>query len=82
MKSQASDEKRANMSKQIKIGTTTQDNGEGASTWCGIKRVDRKEDGIEFVAMTHQGERKVYASAAPAAKFLASRGFTAEGKRI
>ena len=68
--------------KEIKIGTTDQPNGEGASTWCGIKRVDRKEDGIEFVAMTHQGERKVYASVGPAAKFLASRGFSPMGERL
>ena len=67
---------------EIKFGTTTQENGEGASTWCGIKRVDRKEDGIEFMAMTHQGERKTYASVGPAAKFLASRGFSPMGKRL
>jgi len=71
-----------NEANEIRYGTTTQDNGEGASTWCGIKRVDRKEDGIEFVAMTHQGERKVYGTAKAAAKFLASRGFSPMGTRI
>lgn len=67
------------MKNEIKFGTTMQANGEGSSTRCGIVRVDMKEDGIEFRAMTHQGELKRYATAKAAAKFLKSRGFSPMG---
>lgn len=68
--------------KEITIGITTQSNGEGASSRCGIVRVDMKEDGVEFRAMTFQGELKTYGSAKAAAKFLASRGFGPTGQTL
>lgn len=72
----------ATTTKGIKIGITTQPNGEGSSTRCGIVRIDMKEDGIEFRAMTHQGELKRYETANAAAKFLRSRGFDPMGKKL